>query len=580
MSDTPVISKGNFGYPDPGPQNPTATDVTNSVFFVSDEDWDAIRQAEYDYIVLGSGFCALAFVERIYKHKPSARILMLERGPFFLPVHFQNLPTPYEATVGGKSETFPWTLSGQTALQPPGKIQWQHGMVPFFGGRSIMWSAWCPDPTQFEYTLNGWPRSLIDAFNRNKADAARLMNVVSTEQIDSDLSVEERMAVGQSRPVYGTMQRGLLDMLAANIDKLTSPNGLRVQYEAAKIAAHSRATAGIDFAKFSTPAPLLKIVADQQAAAGRGAPLHIVNNCVAIRAEEVNGAATVIKTSRGDINVNAAKVVLAMGSVPPTTFLLNSFPALERAGQRFAAHFITALVGRIPRSAFSFGADLASMELAAIYLSGAIQIFGFNTQQIHMQLSVLNNENPAQNAEIAGRYMPDVVATASRAQMESSPDHILFVFASLGEMDPANADNWVHKNGGSDQTTNIELQALANDNDNKTWDGMDDLTFRALEEVLRPNNATVEYWHGDANSGTWSLDRPPVGQRRAPALVHEASTLWVDAVPGNGVVGEDYRPYNVSNVYVTGGGLFPRAESWNPTFFMVALAQDLADQLT
>jgi choline dehydrogenase-like flavoprotein len=35
----------------------------------------------------------------------------------------------------------------------------------------------------------------------------------------------------------------------------------------------------------------------------------------------------------------------------------------------------------------------------------------------------------------------------------------------------------------------------------------------------------------------------------------------------------------VENVYVTGAGLWPAGGSWNPTMTMVALAQDLADQL-
>jgi choline dehydrogenase-like flavoprotein len=43
------------------------------------------------------------------------------------------------------------------------------------------------------------------------------------------------------------------------------------------------------------------------------------------------------------------------------------------------------------------------------------------------------------------------------------------------------------------------------------------------------------------------------------------------------VVGLDYRPRGVENVYVTGAGLWPTSGSWNPTLTMVALAQHLAD---
>jgi len=84
---------------------------------------EAVRETErFDVVVIGSGFCALAFVDPALKRDPHIRILVLERGPFFLPEHSQNLPLPYQHTLGGLSETFPWTLSAKTAPQPPGQI--------------------------------------------------------------------------------------------------------------------------------------------------------------------------------------------------------------------------------------------------------------------------------------------------------------------------------------------------------------------------------------------------------------------------------------------------------------------------
>lgn len=40
------------------------------------------------------------------------------------------------------------------------------------------------------------------------------------------------------------------------------------------------------------------------------------------------------------------------------------------------------------------------------------------------------------------------------------------------------------------------------------------------------------------------------------------------------------RVLKVENVYITGASLWPTGGSWNPTLTMVALAQDLADNLT
>ncbi|RYZ14937.1 MAG: GMC family oxidoreductase, partial [Myxococcaceae bacterium] len=66
---------------------------------------------------------------------------------------------------------------------------------------------------------------------------------------------------------------------------------------------------------------------------------------------------------------------------------------------------------------------------------------------------------------------------------------------------------------------------------------------------------------------------------RLNIIVHEASPLWMGADPATSVVGLDYRPHGVRNVYVTGGALFPTSGSWNPTLTMCGLAQDLADRL-
>lgn len=105
---------------------------------------------------------------------------------------------------------------------------------------------------------------------------------------------------------------------------------------------------------------------------------------------------------------------------------------------------------------------------------------------------------------------------------------------------------------------------------------MDEGTFQMMERVFAPEGK-VEYWHGDPNLGHWTGERPSIPERRVAGLVHEGSTLWIGD-KDEGVVGLDYRPHGVENVYVTGGALWPASGSWNPTMTMVALAQDLADQ--
>lgn len=90
------------------------------MFFASDHEWQQARENEqFDYVVIGSGFCALAFVDQILRQaaeKPP-RILVLERGSFFLPEHFQNLPVAFKATLPDQrymSETYPWTVAKES----------------------------------------------------------------------------------------------------------------------------------------------------------------------------------------------------------------------------------------------------------------------------------------------------------------------------------------------------------------------------------------------------------------------------------------------------------------------------------
>lgn len=571
MSSAPNLQ---YGFPTPGPQSPAGQRVMDHVFFLSNQGWKQAREVnQYDLVVVGSGFCALAVAHRALERNPRCRILMIERGPFFLPEHFQNLPLPFVNTLGGLSETFPWTLSADTATGKAGTIRWQHGMIPYFGGRSTLWSAWCPRPNDDE--LAGWPKETIAAAKRNFAAAEALLHVQSTDQIDSQLTEDSVKLVRGSRPVYGALQSRVHELLKAGADK--APAVYRVQ--AAPLASRAEDVDGIDFQKFSTPGEILRLVLKQRAlaAAGTGAPLDIVTDCVVERIIEQGGAATALQTSRGVLALGSAKLVLAMGTLPPTTLVRNSFPSLPNIGERFSAHFITAVVARVPRADLDPGHSFGPLEIGACYVGGKGATWN---QQFHIQLSALFDQEPDKYSGIALRYMPDVVATASMAQLTSSKDHVVFVCAVLGELDYRNTGNWFRANPqDADPTTNSLLRVTETESDQRTWDVMDESTFEVLEKILSPKGKDrVEYWHGAPDSGSWACARPSTTERRVDALVHESSTLHI----GDGAtapVGLDYRLKGVQNVYVTGGGLWPQGGSWNPTMTMVALSMDLADRL-
>ena len=341
----------------------------------------------------------------------------------------------------------------------------------------------------------------------------------------------------------------------------------------------------IDFQKYSVTGPLLSLLTRQQnrSACGQGWPLKLATNCIVQNIKHEAGKAVTLVTSKGEVTVNRAKIILAMGAIPPTTLVLNSFPKeqfpdLAGVGTRYTAHFITAITARIRKDKLSYGNKIGYFEIGAMYIAGKEPSSG---AQYHIQLSAVTSCHPARDAADAFRHMPDVVAAPSFLQIVSSPDHVVFVCATLGEMDQKNADNWIRLNGGPDSTCNIDLQAVANEQDKKLWDDMDKATFDILEKGL--GGTEVEYWHPsphDDDMGEWLSSRPQTDKIRVPGLVHEASMMWIGGEEDKRApVGLDYRLRGVENVFVTGASLWPTGASWNPTCSMVALAMHLADTL-
>lgn len=74
-----------WGYPRPGPQSPTAAHATAAHYFVDDTTWaNIVDHGVFDDIVVGSGFCALAYVDKALELNPHRKILILERGGAFV----------------------------------------------------------------------------------------------------------------------------------------------------------------------------------------------------------------------------------------------------------------------------------------------------------------------------------------------------------------------------------------------------------------------------------------------------------------------------------------------------------------
>lgn len=154
----------------------------NNLYFMKEKQWNECRyKGDFDYVVIGSSFCGLSFTKRVLEKQPEAKILIIDRGVYFHPEHYQNLPPEYSRTEGGQSETFHWKISEDTHN---GKyIKYLYGMNNFFGGRSSFWRGWCPEPTTDE--MAEWPAEVIEKVHKYFPEAKKLLNVIPANEISS-----------------------------------------------------------------------------------------------------------------------------------------------------------------------------------------------------------------------------------------------------------------------------------------------------------------------------------------------------------------------------------------------------------
>jgi hypothetical protein len=131
----------------------------------------------YDYVVIGSSFCSLAFIHQTLQNNPKAKFLVLEKGLKYLPEHRQHCPP---SSSPGEVEFRPWTIAHKTIQNE--FIKNVHGQIPLFGGRSTYWSGWSPTPSANE--LTSWPEDLKTALQERYFDLARkFLTVIPANQI-------------------------------------------------------------------------------------------------------------------------------------------------------------------------------------------------------------------------------------------------------------------------------------------------------------------------------------------------------------------------------------------------------------
>lgn len=107
-----------------------------------------------------------------------------------LPTHLQNLRPPFTLLGGKPAETYHWALSRETYDAG----HFCRGLFPFFGGRSTIWSACCPQPTDGSDgnpdELRQFPKFMLDMPKNDPGfwlRAKKLLRVVSAADIKNGI---------------------------------------------------------------------------------------------------------------------------------------------------------------------------------------------------------------------------------------------------------------------------------------------------------------------------------------------------------------------------------------------------------
>ena len=222
-----------YGYPSPGKQHCSVAEVMKELHF-PEKDWETDRQSgTFDYVVIGSSLCALGFLSRALENNPRASILVVDRGEYFQSDHIQNLHHTFQP-AGRISETFPWSVTEKTSNGE--RIKWNHGVNNLFGGRSLFWSGWSPEPTAEE--MEGWPAEVKDNLLRKYFPLAKkLINVTAADEI-SKFDGEKVREKGDKVPVFGPLQQVIHEQLEAASANI--PSIYRVDHASLALRARSQ----------------------------------------------------------------------------------------------------------------------------------------------------------------------------------------------------------------------------------------------------------------------------------------------------------------------------------------------------
>lgn len=569
----------------------------------------------FDTVVIGGGSFGPVVAQHLFHANKTARILVLEAGPFSLAEHVQNHPmlglTPPPPTSiaqlrntgqGGQPRNEVWGLPWHSPTRFP-------GLAYTLGGRSVFFGGWSPPLLDAEMPLDAWPQSLVDDLTgRYFPEAARQIGTDTTNDfIYGELHSALRGAVFQAlddEQVRHTVPLGELPDHPAMVDSPTVPqlrdmlglssgDGhnrqalLELLKLEAPLAVQTRTRPGFfPFNKFSALPLLVRAAREAWAESGNDDArkrLMVVPNCHVTRLAADDGRVTEVHTNRGTLPVApGSAVVLAASTIENARLAQVSFPDNPLAGRNLTAHLRSNLTIRIPRAALG---KLTAEELqaSALFVKGRRAVGGI-VRHFHLQVTAagLGEFGTDSEAELF-KKIPDV-DTFDRFR-SATDTHVAITIRGIAEMEAQNPANAVGLDSEPDEygVPRAFVTLAPSADDKLLWQAMDEAT-----DDLAQSLAGGERYEVLTSDGLVELEPDT-----APAAVvafedrhdtmgtthHETGTLWMGEDPATSVTDTNARFHDVSNAYVAGPALLPTIGSPNPMLSGVALARRLGDHL-
>src|SRR6266487_4077674 len=525
----------------------------------------------FDAIVIGGGMFGAYCAEKIYRHGPNLRVLVLDAGALLVTEHVQNL-SRIGLDAGGtvavaKNSDDPGTRNRVWGSPWRSQVGFP-GLAYCPGGRSLYWGGWSPQLTTADLTQ--WPVEIRDYLTLQKAgtgvpNAAGVTPANNYEEIEQETGVFDKTDY---------ISGALFDALKARFNAVKGGVATVDAIEEAPLAVQAAPPASglFSFDKWSSMPILTDAIRE---AAGRPdwqRRLFLVPRAHVTRLQVSSGAVTGI-----ELRVNGqpkflsvspkCAVVLASSTVETTRLALESF-STPLMGRNLMAHLRSNTIVRIHRSAIDPTLP-TELQAAALLVRGSTP-----TGRYHLQVTAAAGPGGSEDAMF--RMIPDL-DLLEQTLANQREDWIVITLRGIGEMSGDRNPNTPKQTGAppswmdlSDQTEEFSMRRawvniVPNNNDNTLWNTMDQAALD-LARAVAGNDATKFKFISQTRDGPGTTH-------------HEAGTMWLGIDPQTSVTNLDGRFHHISNAYVAGPALFPNLGSANPSLTAITLARRTADAI-